>query len=69
MFFVHAADDRVSCNHSIVLFTALKQARVKSEMHIYETGGHGYGLRPTDDPVTRWPKRLEAWLKSRGIMK
>lgn len=63
MFFVHAADDRVSCLHSVALFAALKKAGVPSELHVYRTGGHGYGLRATDLPVTRWPNHAEDWLR------
>jgi acetyl esterase/lipase len=62
MFFVHAADDNVSCLHSVALFTALKKANVPAELHIFTTGGHGYGLRPTDEAVTRWPDRAAGWL-------
>ncbi len=65
MLFVHAADDRVSCLSSVALFTALKKAGVSSELHIFATGGHGYGLRETDLPVTRWTSQAEAWLKQR----
>lgn len=63
MFFVHAADDRVTCLSSVALFTALKKSGVSAELHIYSSGGHGYGLRPTEFPVTHWPKRAEAWLR------
>ncbi len=63
MFFVHAADDNVSCLHSVALFTALKQADVPAELHIFTTGGHGYGLRPTDQAVTRWTERAASWLE------
>lgn len=62
MFFVHAADDNVSCLHSVALFTALKQADVPAELHIFTRGGHGYGLRPTDQAVTRWTERAADWL-------
>ncbi|QDU92808.1 alpha/beta hydrolase [Lignipirellula cremea] len=69
MFFVHAADDRVTCLASVALFTALKKAGVPAELHIYRSGGHGYGLRPTDEAVTHWPLRAAAWLKESGFLK
>lgn len=69
MFFAHAADDRVSCLSSVALFTALKKNDVPAELHIYAAGGHGYGLRPTDMPVTRWPSRAEAWLQNQQLMR
>lgn len=62
MFFAHAYDDRVSVHHPLALAGALKQAGVSAELHIYATGGHGYGLRPTDQPVTRWPEQAAKWL-------
>lgn len=63
MFFVHAADDRVTCLNSVVLFTALKKSGASAELHIYSSGGHGYGLRPTVFPVTQWSERAENWLR------
>ncbi|TMP99123.1 MAG: alpha/beta hydrolase, partial [Verrucomicrobia bacterium] len=32
----------------------------------YPTGGHGYGLRRTQELVTTWPDRLADWMRSRG---
>ncbi len=68
MFFAHAADDRVTCLSSTALFVALKQADVHADLHIYAKGGHGYGLRPTDNPVTHWPKRAEEWMRSMQLL-
>ena len=70
MFFVHAADDGVRCENSVQLFLALKKAGVPGELHIYDAGGHGYGLRPQAEfPVTLWPQRCEEWLSRRGLLK
>ena len=66
MFLVHAHDDGVSSLNSALLYTALKTAAVSAELHIFAKGGHGYGLRPTERPVTSWPPRMEAWLNSEG---
>ena len=64
MFFIHAFDDRVRVENSVLLFQALKQAGVPSELHAYDAGGHGYGLRQVDNlPVTTWPSRCEDWLR------
>lgn len=67
MFFVHAADDRVTCLSSTALFQALRLAGVPAELHIFAGGGHGYGLRPTEFPVTRWPVLAEKWLADQGL--
>ena len=61
-FIVQAEDDPVHVENSTVYFLALKNAKVPAEMHIYASGGHGYGLRRTDLPVTEWPKLVEIWL-------
>jgi len=47
---------------------ALKQAKVSAEMHLYAKGGHGYGLRHTDLPVTSWPQLVEVWLHTMQVL-
>ena len=54
--------------HSLILAGAIKKAGGSAELHIYATGGHGYGLRPTDEAVTRWPLRAGEWLRERGFL-
>lgn len=66
MFLVHAWDDPVTPQSSIQLASALKDAGVRSELHLFDRGGHGYGMRPTEVPVTRWPVLCEAWLNANG---
>lgn len=61
-FIVQAEDDPVHVENSTVYFLALKNAKVPAEMHLYADGGHGYGLRRTELPVTAWPKLVETWL-------
>jgi acetyl esterase/lipase len=69
MFLAHAHNDEVSSLNSALLYVALKKAGVSAELHIYAKGGHGYGLRQTNLPVTTWPARLEAWLNTEGWTK
>ena len=66
-FFVHANDDNPES--SIYLYLALKKAKVPVEIHTYNSGGHGFGLRSTGKPAASWPKRCEEWLTDRGILK
>ena len=68
MFFAHAFDDNASVQNSLLLASALKQAGGSAELHVYATGGHGYGLRPTDEAVTRWPLRAGEWMRERGFL-
>ena len=68
LFFAHAGNDRISPENSIAMYLALKKAGTLGELHIYGTGGHGFGLRPTDNPCSTWPARCEQWMKSRGLL-
>jgi acetyl esterase/lipase len=62
-FIVQAEDDPVHVENAVVYFLALKNAKVPAELHIYATGGHGYGLRPDSAHlVTQWPRQVEIWL-------
>lgn len=63
-FLVQAEDDSVHVENSTVYFEALKNAKVPAELHIYANGGHGYGLRRTELPVTAWPTLVETWLRT-----
>ena len=69
-FLVQAEDDHVDgVNQSLVYFAALTKAGVPAEMHLYAEGGHAFGLRPTDKPITRWPVLAEKWLHTIGVLK
>jgi len=63
LFLVQAEDDRGYIQGTLLYYRALVAAKIPAELHIYETGGHGYGLRPTSAPVTHWPQLAEAWLR------
>jgi len=67
-FLVHTSDDKVSAENSIRSYLALKKAGVPAEMHIYEEGGHGYGIRDAKMPASSWPDRCFDWMKSRGLL-
>jgi acetyl esterase/lipase len=68
-FLVQAENDNVdSINNSLVYFRALKNAGVPAEIHVYAQGGHAFGLRHTDLPITAWPQLVEMWLATIGIL-
>ena len=67
-FFVHANDDPVTPLNSVAMYVALKKAGVSAELHVYASGGHGFGLRPSKHPCSTWPKRCEEWLRDRGLL-
>ena len=65
---VHAHNDHATPISSILFYTALKKNGVPSELHIYENGGHGYGMRPVDDSyVDTWPDRAGDWLRQHSL--
>ena len=69
-FLVHAFDDPVLVNNSLLYFKALKDKGIPSEMHIYDRGGHGFSMKKSNKgPVASWPARLEDWLKLNNWMK
>ena len=67
-FLVHATDDKaVPVENSINYYLALKQHQVPVEMHIYENGGHGFGLG-VQGTNKNWPATCEKWLVSNGFI-
>ncbi len=68
VFFAHADNDPHSSSNSVAMYGALKKAGVSCELHIYASGGHGFGLRPTEHPCCTWPDRCAEWMKSTGLL-
>jgi acetyl esterase/lipase len=69
MFLVYAYDDPVDPRNALYLALALKDVGVSCELHVYATGGHGYGMRDTGHPVNTWPQRCLEWMTSQGYLK
>ena len=66
-FLVHAADDEsVPVENSIRYFEALKKHEVPAELHIYQGGGHGFGMGETEGTESTWPETCLLWMKSGG---
>ena len=68
-FLVHASDDKgVKSENSIVFYQNLIKNKVPAEMHLYQGGGHGFGL---NNKTTKdlWMDRCEAWLSMNGWLK
>lgn len=64
-FLLQDEDDHVDrVEDSLSYYMALKAAGVPVEMHLYAQGGHAFGLRHTEFPVTAWPQLVETWLKT-----
>jgi acetyl esterase/lipase len=65
-FLAMAQDDPVHVENALLYYLELKRAGVPAELHVYPVGGHGYGLRRTENLVTTWPDRAADWLKASG---
>ncbi len=67
---IHALDDDVDdVREPLAYMLALKDAGVPVDLRVYARGGHAFGMRPTQDPVThRWPQHLEEWLHDIGVL-
>lgn len=67
-FLLHATDDKtVPVENSLRFYEALKNNGVPAEMHIFPSGGHGFGLALGRGPLEGWPDLLVAWM--RGLKK
>jgi acetyl esterase/lipase len=67
-FLVHSADDKaVPVMNSIRYFEGLKKYNIPAEMHVFQKGGHGYGLAPKGGTESSWPGLCLNWLKAMGF--
>ena len=65
MFLAHSSDD--NSENSVAMYMALKKNNVPAELHLYASGGHGYGMRKIPHPCASWPDRAADWMKARGL--
>jgi acetyl esterase/lipase len=63
---VHAADDAsVPVENSLLMFAALRKTGVRSELHVFDQGGHGFGMRGiAGKDVAAWPALVETWARN-----
>ena len=67
-FIVQTEDDHIGVENSLYYYLALKKAAVPAEMHLFPKGGHGYGLRESENAVTAWPKLAGEWMRKLGVL-
>lgn len=68
-FLVHSIDDgTVPVQNSIGYALALQKHLIPSELHIYQFGGHGYGLGRSGNTESTWPDACHKWLEARGFI-
>lgn len=69
-FIAMTQDDPIGIENVYTYAAAIKDAKVPCEVHVYPVGGHGYGLRPSKNPVsTAWPRLTAEWMSAQGILK
>ncbi len=69
VFLAHALDDPiVPVDHSLMMFQALRSAGIDTEMHIFQSGGHGWGMGKTRPAVRSWAQLVETWLHVNGML-
>lgn len=70
VFLAHAADDPIaSPGHSLRLHAAMLAAKRPVELHLFETGGHSFGLGKKGSAVEAWPGLFETWVRRHGWLK
>ena len=69
MFLAHAANDSVTCLSSVGLFAALKMQNVPAELHVFSSGGHGFGGRNTGEPTDAWKALCRTWIQQQVWLK
>ncbi|WP_457388801.1 alpha/beta hydrolase [Roseateles sp. P5_E1] len=61
-------DKTVPVQNSILYYQALTRAGVPAELYLFEQGGHGIGMRDGLGTASAWPRRVEDWLRQRGLL-
>lgn len=68
-FLVHSTDDKVvPVMNSIGYYRELQKNSIPAELHIFQKGGHGYGLSPKGGTEASWPDLCMKWLKAMGLI-
>jgi acetyl esterase/lipase len=67
-FLVHSSDDNaVPVGNSLAYYENLVKNKIPAEMHIFQKGGHGYGLAIDKGTQSAWPELCIKWLKANGF--
>jgi len=68
MFLAQSTDDpRSPLDNSLMMFAALRASRTPSELHVFQTGGHGWGMGRPESEVHAWPGLFAAWARLNGF--
>jgi dipeptidyl aminopeptidase/acylaminoacyl peptidase len=65
VFLAHALDDPIADpGHSLAMFQAMRAAHRPVELHLFQTGGHSWGMGAPGSEVAAWPGLFLAWLRA-----
>jgi acetyl esterase/lipase len=67
-FLCAAFDDRGPAGTALALTQKFRDAGVNTELHLFSTGGHGFGMRDRPLPVTSWNVRFYEWMRVSGLL-
>ncbi|MBU1378518.1 MAG: alpha/beta hydrolase [Alphaproteobacteria bacterium] len=68
-FIATAADDRLLADAAVPMFNAWRAAGRPAELHMYERGGHGFGMPPQGSSSDHWLDEFVWWMEARGLLK
>lgn len=69
-FLAQAADDPITVvDNSLLMYGALRNALVPTELHLFERGGHGFGLGVPGSPAAAWSGLFLTWMRRRGFLR
>jgi acetyl esterase/lipase/lysophospholipase L1-like esterase len=70
MFLAAASDDQLGlAPHSVDLYSKWLASKHPVELHMYQKGGHGFGLTKQNIPTDTWIERFGDWLGLNGLLK
>ena len=70
IFLAHSTDDQISdVEHSVIMYLALKRAHIPTEMHVFATGNHDFGVRQNEKLPSSWTQLCLKWLRSQNLLK
>jgi acetyl esterase/lipase len=64
---IAANDDKVQAGEILESFGMLRKAGVPAELHVFQSGGHGFGVGKTTGTESQWLSTFEVWLKQNGF--
>jgi len=62
-------DDPPNLTHSIDIYKKWYTAGQPAELHVYQKGGHGFGMQPSNVPTDTWHERFGEWMHTQGYLK